>query len=290
MDNYDIVEVDLQGQILRTVFTLNNLNYQGEGVASPRVEMSPSEEWVVFVIGRGERTNYGIDYARYDKEDIFVISSDGQNGPYKISNGGRAWYYTWSPDSQSLAYSDYDSDGRLQVYLAKYDGSHNKQLTNFETNGTPRLLEWSPNGQYLSMFYEHPEGEYNLLIASKDGELVSIGIFESMWVDIWWDDDSTLAIWIDDEINWFDPNNGSIIQHLLGVINPYMNVKSFGTPNKQACLGFCFGIDKEDYGLFIYDISENYMYQIPIINRVYDMANWHPSPEGFPGEEKCKEP
>ncbi len=75
----------------------------------------------------------------------------------RITAGNPAGYYdeedpVWSPDGAAIAFlSDARSKGRLQVFVARADGTHARQIG--ALSGNVQRLTWSPDGKALAFLY-----------------------------------------------------------------------------------------------------------------------------------------
>ena len=285
-NNYNIVELDLHGDVIRTVFSAEKLKlYRGEGEVSEFVLLSPSEEWVAFMAGQGERTSLPDRYEyHYASENVFVMASDGSAGPFQISQNGGAWAYFWSPDSTKLAYLDYDRDGNFQVYVANYDGSERSQLTHFTTDTSiGDYFLWSPDGKHIEIdSYLDVSSEYNLFLAAIQSEQViflkKVGAPSySSW------DDGVFLLWKDDQIEWLDPSTGEIIRQRSGVPN-FEKMRWPGRFDSGKKMGYFSATDDKFY---IYDIEANSLNSWPAVTKLTFLAGWQIAPDAFPGEAAC---
>jgi hypothetical protein len=286
MSNQDIVEVDLNGKIMRTVFSHDIIQYQGEGTASSWVEFSPAEEWVSFEVGEGDRVNFGRYGGHHEIENVYVISMDGLIGPYQLSERGGSWNYAWSRDNQYLAYTDYDAEGRFQVYVSTFDRSQRKQITDFDVEGVPNRFIWSPDSQYFTIFYEYPEGSYEFIIANiLENQISSLGKVDQLWVNLWWEDEGLLVTVIDGTISWYDPESGEVLKKNDNVPFIQGHIMPSGTKFHISCLGYC--LDLENYGYYMFDVRTNSLDQMPNFTRIIDLADWAAAPLEFTGEGMC---
>lgn len=213
---HDIVEADLHGK-LRLVFDFKNIRYDGQGeVLDYTINLSPSEKWAAFWVGDGDRTCRpeipSEACYRYDRENLWVISADGSEGPYQISQGGSAWEARWSRDSSRVAYLDRDSNGIFQIYVAKYDGSQRTQLTSFIANNSmPYPSAWSPNNKYIVALYG-PFGYMDTQLVIDIESKKTTFLMKDRTLNWWWEGNNSIAWWGDKTISWYDPADGSLVK------------------------------------------------------------------------------
>ena len=159
-----IVEMNLQGKIVRTIFSFERLPPITDGVIllppsySRRAIdlLSPDEGWVSYKVGSGivEQVGDDRDPLRYEYENIETISVDGKEGPYQLSQRGGAWRASWSPNSQGIAYTDYDEFGIHQLYVISPDGTNRRQITYFTNPLEIMKIIWSPNGKNIALLVD----------------------------------------------------------------------------------------------------------------------------------------
>ncbi len=248
---YDIVEVDLRGNILRTIYASKNFNYRGPGETFPFVELSQSAEYIAFKAGKGERTEYPPHGYHWAMENLVVMPADGKGGFTTLSRHGGAWYYEWSPDSTALVFTDRDANGIFQVFVAKRDGSQRAQLTHFQdVEKVPEYLGWSPDGRYVAIVFPYENGGFDHFIANIE-EKTTISLGKTYL--FWWEEDGSFANWYKNRIAWTNPSDGSILKEMLGVPDESSHVNFFGSTHKFFCAWDCFG--KLDFGMLVYDIN-----------------------------------
>jgi hypothetical protein len=288
-ENFDIIEVDLQGNIHRKVFSYDDFDYPGEGTASIWVHPSPSEVWIAFQVGFGDRTEYdhGEGY-HYDREELIVMSIDGLTGPYQLSSNGGAWDFSWSPDSTKLVFRDYDENKIFQVFVADLDGKNKQQLTHFlDLNMILRpSYHWSPTGEFIILArHAHYGWLYNIAILGIIDKQPFL-YFENV-NQYWWEDDNTLGIWQGSSILWINPINGDLIRQNHNVPDPKTYIYPFGSNKVFGCFFYdCF--DRTDYGLVIYDIEEQRLTHMTNAQQIYDIEGWLAAPSTFKGEDLCQ--
>src|SRR5580704_14328315 len=79
---------------------------------------------------------------------LWVVATDGQSAPRRLTSGPRDRSPTWSPDGRALAFVRNATDaGASQIYLLSLAGGEPHQLTDVAKGaGT---LAWSPDGRTI---------------------------------------------------------------------------------------------------------------------------------------------
>lgn len=293
MENFDIVEVDLKGNILRKVFSIENFNVSQDtstkliNPVSRWVRLSPSEERILFTIGSGERHEYEGYGSFFDQVNLFVQPVNGDLEPTQLSQRGGAWYYEWSPDSNSIVFTDRDPRGINQIYLTSIDGLDQKQVTDFsDQSGIIHSLSLAPNGKFLSFYYSITEDQTTKWIVNlEDDQIEQVDLPG----ELFWDKDSVLIASSPNNISMVNPTTGIEIEsyqipEITGIFSP------FGEEGKLACLGFCVGRGKDDYGFYILDLMSQQIENTSNFTRIIDVAGWEYSPPAFKDESTCKYP
>lgn len=147
---YDVVEVNLNGEIIRNVYDNQPVNLPGY---MNDYEYLPSPDFkYVTIIGE-----YGVNpYANKKnpyKQDL-LVRNIATNEIIPISQNGGAYYHAWSPDGKQIAYMDFDSDQLFRLYTIKPDGTDRRMLSSSPIppeTFTEYSLLWSPDGQYISL-------------------------------------------------------------------------------------------------------------------------------------------
>jgi len=68
----------------------------------------------------------------------------------------------------------FQTDGYNHSFLVKVDAHTQKQSLFYSyKNGSVQPLNWSPHGQYLAILQDAPQGDWNICILSRTGQLVS---------------------------------------------------------------------------------------------------------------------
>ncbi len=149
--------MDLEGHVIEDVFDAESLTSNGVEAFGGTIFLSPNERWIGYWLGSGRPSNQiGIDL-RLETQNLFTYSIDLAQGPYPISTSGGAYVMEWSPDSRTLAFSDYDQSHVHQLFVSAVDGSGKRQLTQFSSpsyfdddQGIQRIV-WSPGGAFVAV-------------------------------------------------------------------------------------------------------------------------------------------
>lgn len=122
------------------------------------IGMGGSENWTATIDADGSNMvpikNYAVSdpawspdgtkiaYSLGDKDDIYVMSSDG-TGDVNLTNDSNAHdrYPRWSPDGTKIVFAS-DRDGDYEIYVMDSDGSNVVQLT--DNNYDDIYPSWSP--------------------------------------------------------------------------------------------------------------------------------------------------
>ncbi len=290
-----IIEMDLQGKILRDIFPFNRLPdvVDGHILIDPpyyrrAIDMlSPDESWVSYRIGSGSYEQRGDDIEpyRFKFENLETMSVDGTQGPYKLSQNGGAWRAAWSPDSQHIAYSDYDEQGIHQLFIISTDGGNRKQITAF----TGRQVEimkilWSPTGDKIALHVDQDgDGSDDETIVQKiDGntppkELINI-------FAVWWRDNNSFVA---GRVIEQEPRHGELIildtttnyEFKIGLEGCY-RINLFGNPSMVGCLTY-------DDKFVVYDTNTSNTVEYPNFIPLQDTQYWIAAPDSYPGIYGC---
>lgn len=97
------------------------------------------------------------DLLHSPRYNAVYLQSSRRGRRVRLTAGSVGAYYdeenpVWSPDGRSAAFlSDARSRGQLQIFVARADGSHVRQLGNL--SGDVQRLSWSPAGDALGVLY-----------------------------------------------------------------------------------------------------------------------------------------
>lgn len=206
--------------------------------------LSQDNQWLAYQMWSGSQT-----YDSAESVDIGVVRLDEPLVPYFLTEFGGASQVAWSPDEEWLAFSDYDSNGILQVFRATPDGRIIQQLTrHVEPLAQIGYLTWSPNGDQIAYsvtnllhtslpykYREKDEGWVGLISVTNLNTIqVSPAEFGSVvGTRIWWNADGSRVAFagrglpISDEplsgnqIHWVEASNGVIVDSFYEADAPF---------------------------------------------------------------------
>jgi len=82
----------------------------------------------------------------------FVSDLDGGRPSQLTDGSGVVWGSRWSSDGKQIAFGDRDSNGTVQVYVMKADGSCRRQVTRIPAaDGGAQMPAWSPDDRRLAV-------------------------------------------------------------------------------------------------------------------------------------------
>jgi hypothetical protein len=292
-----IYEMNLQGEILHTIFPYNLFPQitGGQILLSPSYArraidmLSPDGSWIAYKIGSGilEQRGDDLEPFRYEFENVETIPTDGAEGPFQLSQRGGAWRLSWSPDSLYLAYSDYDEHGIHQLYVTSRKGTDRKQLTFLANPVEIMKILWSPDGNKIAVLIDQTgdnSADETRVIDVRNG---TANVFNNIYAQWWRDSVSIIAMQsiLQEEgfknIIVLDINASKISTINTGTtcnrINP------FGNPWMIGCLSFDHGfsaINSRTHSVEHYSKFNFYL---------NDIQYWIAAPDSFPGAEGCRD-
>jgi len=119
-----------------------NLTLKHGGSDEQYVKVSPDAQWIAFFHNNG----------------IWVAKSDGSSiSPTPVSGATlvNSPQYSWSPDSQWLAYQGLEG-GQKWIYKVRVDGTDNQSLTKLDEMINPQSHlwpSWSPDGEKIAYLW-----------------------------------------------------------------------------------------------------------------------------------------
>jgi WD40-like Beta Propeller Repeat len=292
----EIVEMDLQGKILHSIFSFNQFHTPIDGVilSPPSYSrraidaLSPDETWIAYKIGSGNVEERGDDLEpiRYEYENLETMSLDGTQGPYRLSQNGGAWRAAWSPDSNQIAYSDYDDQGVHQLFVISRNGANRKQITSFiDPKVEIMKILWSPKGDKIAILVDQDGDE-------SDDETILLNFDENnppkelknIFAE-WWRDDDVFIAWkiIEDE-----PRHAELITletstNIESTVRPEgcYRINPFGNPSMVGCMTY-------DDKFVVYDSrsGEATVYS-KFDSRRFAVQYWIAAPDANPGSKVC---
>lgn len=223
--------------------------------------LSPDRKWVAYIVWSGELKPSGDT----EFQDVEVIAVNERTRPFRLTKRGGAGGRIWSPDSQYLAYSDYDEAGNSQLYLSRPDGSDRHQLTHFTTSEfIVDGIDWSPDGQRLSFdvvdlddnlqetWVIHSDGSDLRMLTLDDGKPVpGSGL-------LWSTDSRTLVVhaWgyeSADGLYWFSLDTGKVDHVFHDVKAPSKHIAFPFLISDVQTIGFLGG----DYDFYSYNLADD---------------------------------
>lgn len=296
--NGDIQLIDLDGNIIITFFTYQDLIINGYDPWGNVVHLSPDNNRIWYWEGSGESIGEATWHPRMELQDIKVISLDVLGSlPIQISLNSGAWVADWSPDSQLIAYSDYDDQQVHQVYIYSLVDHTWKQVTSFnrpsawdQHHAGVYEVAWSPDGGIIAInHYVNEMAQLSIYDLQND---VSPPKYQLSGARIlWWIDNEKIVVRrTSDEGGYKDIQiinmiNGTIDGQILDqdFLNMY-GIHAFISPD---LLGFFSYLNRAEF--YVYDSKTGIMYYHPKIGSILDLIQWVTTPSGFPGLSECME-
>ena len=146
------------------------------------IDWSPDSKWIAF-----SRTTLGW------REDIFVVTADGNKDPVNISNHPNDDYEPmWSQDGRRIAYASRDAIGNLwmkYVFLLKEDEERDREYWEKTDSDTIEVaanvfIDFEDIGDRIHTVTQ-VRGEYNRIAQSPDGKQFAIHSDNHNSDDIW---------------------------------------------------------------------------------------------------------
>ncbi|MEE4242925.1 MAG: hypothetical protein V2I36_15790 [Desulfopila sp.] len=177
---YDIFRKNADGSGL-----LNLSDAHGASQSEVWPVISPDGAKVAYLSYDG--TGYKLFVANTDGTSPVVVSGDDIVGPILLSEYSGA--YSWSPDSQWLAYAGRPpaQSNRERIFKVRADGTDNTQLTPVSSDLVYHYLPvWSPDGNIIAYYYSDSSNRQLRTISSSDGTaLQTVDSTDSATADGW---------------------------------------------------------------------------------------------------------
>ena len=110
-----------------------------------------------------------VEDSRSGKDDVWVYPVAGGE-PTRITFGPEAYWGVWSPDGKEIAYTVVEN-GAASVRRRSLDGRQPEEiLYHDERYRSASVLDWSPDGKYLSVDLSTKEGTYSNWILPLAGD------------------------------------------------------------------------------------------------------------------------
>jgi hypothetical protein len=288
--DHAIMAVDTTGKDLRRIFDYDLLPSYEYGKIYNYKPSPGDQQWILYYIGSGEYTD-GYFRGSYEFLNLEVLSSDGSQGPYRLTDNGGASLDSavWSNNGSKIAYTQTLENGKVWVLLSSPDGKDRTQLWQLPEDRQVFTITWSPDERYILVSHGNESNEsYGLSIIDQQGQAISY--IEGSSGAQWWLDDQTAVV------AFFSPEEGlhgyaymnittGEIAHFVPKQTPYgymLGPEPF--PDAPLKIGFFVSIDFREY--FIYDV-ETGQYQVIPTPISLELDGWHLGPLSFPGELAC---
>jgi len=194
--------INLDGERVETLFTFSELKEKNLDPYGFYFSLSPNENWVWYWQVNGKPYNEMGPESNYEVQNIFTISKDFSKGPYQLTKNGGGWLASWDPSGERIAYSDYDANGIVQVFVSSVHGNNKIQITDFkqvipyETYGMDiRQINWSTEGNNIAITYASIESqESGLATVIIDPVNGQISYYQLNTRFLWWIDTASFMI------------------------------------------------------------------------------------------------
>lgn len=289
-----IYEVNLHGEIVRPIFTFDSFPEVSNGtIVLPSsilryayYPLSPDDSWLAYLVGSGNYEQWGDDIEpfRFEYQDLETISTDGTEGPHRLSLRGGVRRVAWSPDGQRLAFSDYDAEGITQLFISSRDGSNRRQLTFNSQPIEMGKIFWAPDGERIALdvYQADSAALTEILIVELDND--TIHMYENLGIHWWRDSDSLIArrriSREQSSIIIMDVATGEIFT--LGEMGCYC-MNPFGN---LAMVG-CWTVDDQ---IWVYDSIAHTVEQYPNFDPFWSgliYPHFIAAPDSYPGDAGC---
>lgn len=251
--------IDLQGNIIWEIPLITERGWDLWSFGDSR--LSPDKKWLIVPLYSGS--------ANYDSSEFFnleAVDLTNLSPPIPLTiNGGAHASATWSPDGTLVAFSDYDSQGILQVFQATPDGQNIEQLTFHaeSVNGISSIV-WKPDGSQIAYagINRFPSGEpkesWIDIINLDSHEIIHVQPSQLSFVgQIWWSPDTERLAFTgeglltlnendslsESQIHWVDSTSGQVLNSFYAhdapfgwLVNPHpvKNIDSFFWGSKDG--------------------------------------------------------
>lgn len=295
--NGDIVIYDLIGAEKGTFLAFEKLMDLGIEPYGRDVFLSPDGNWLWFWQASGRPYDEMGPESRLEFQNIYSVSFDLTEGPYRLTQRDGGWVAAWSPDSEQIAYSDYDDHSTQQVYLAAQNGDNVRKITGFDQPSDFELMGtdiqgilWSPDGLSIAVNYSQIENDRKInSVAIFTIENAQILMQESNLKVQWWIDENTIAV------RSLYPSGGDISiidiikNEVLGMVlerdfSYIRQVYPFVDPHY---IGFFGESASDDFALYVFDYRNSIIDLVENVDDILDLHFWATTPADFPGLELC---
>lgn len=223
---------EMEGQVLVTASNLTGqtikeyyaLVQEDIGKNSFEFTISPNLNWISYKVADGE-TGMSLTDADIQNVKLVKISTEESAQSISLTNQGGARFsrHIWSPDSQYIAFTDFDLQGIPQIYIYNTELGFLEQITDMEEDTMSNrnlILAWSPDSKHLVFS-----------LGTKIG-IAQISNKNIHWLEfipndiqnlrqIWWSDDMKLLVLanvhgesMSPGLFWYDVSSDSVINKL----------------------------------------------------------------------------
>lgn len=290
----NIQVMDLNGNIVQTLFEYEQLSAIASNLLGREVFISPNNEWIWYWSGFGQAYRERGPEVRTEAQNIYSISLDFQSGPYEISENGGAYVGKWSPDNRFIAYSDYDENHIHQVFVTTFEGKERFKLTGFheisqaeQWNKGVLSIDWSPDGKRIAVtHYENYEPQVMIYDLMNIKEPYQIENSRSLW----WLDSNRLVGYSENTdfqgISVFDVSKEKL-EYIISE-SEYPHIQHIDPYITENVIGF-FSWKDDSLKFYTYNDETETIENLTNIEGVLDMVYWVASPSNFPGKDVCNE-
>ncbi len=140
----------------------------GGSAVAPQPAWSPDGRYLAFVASdTGSTFNIGYPAQSQITSQIFVVNANGSNIEQVTQGSGNKSHPSWSPDGEHIAFSGYDANFDLDIYVVDKNGANLTNLTHpFESNEDYPV--WSPDGSQIA-FQALLNNNWELFSMNADG-------------------------------------------------------------------------------------------------------------------------
>jgi hypothetical protein len=277
----DIIEVDLHGSIVNTLYSVSDLSELVPPESDFTVSVSPLEDSLTFIKMTGERLEHPDMGLHYENENVFLLLLKNTNDLRQVSQNGGAWISQMSNDGQFVAYTDYDAEGRFQIFVYSVKDNKRTQISFYsEQESALGSLSWSPDNLYIAKtgFYFPFDVEVLDVLSHSSIEFQDAETF-------WWEQNHIFAIWKEGKIQWFSATQNEAVKILKGVNNLQSRLHPIST-FLFGCFNDCFGQGERSFTAYNVNTKSIVVFNnAPVI---LDKAGWSAAPESFSNEELCE--
>lgn len=279
-------EVDIQGHMRQSLVDLSSVASRGSLVD---IALSPLRDTVAYVVGTGYHS-----LLRYQLQNVEIANVDGSDATQITEHGG-ASNVVWSPDGQSVAYSDYDKNGVQQIFVTSPSKKDRRQLSSLsERSSIFGELQWSPSGNAIAVAMANTATKSStvaiLQLASFPkleplARMTNVGGF-------WWVSDHQILA---DVLPSNSPGSSAADRSLVLIDTALLDYKvvleaqntvggiiEMAHPLDQDQVGFFSGLGF--YSLDLQDGTVSYL-----MERFADLKSWSAGPNSFVGEAACRQ-